>query len=190
VSLDRLTRGDIVAAVAALALLLFMSMDWYSDKTGEDARRNERLAQPGSRAEGGQLTRDIKEGSEITAEEHEKNAWQADAGIDRLILVVLLAAAALALAAAALRVSGREVGGALSPSLLAAVTAAVGALLVAYRIVQAPGPDEIAVVKAGAPFGLVAAIVLSLGAARAAAEEGEPLEADAALTANVQSTPL
>jgi hypothetical protein len=179
VTLARLTRGDVVAAVAALALLLLMSADWYSDKTGEDARRNESLAQPRG-AEAGEVTRNIREGSRITAEEHESNAWQAGGALDGLILVILLAAVGLALAAAAFRVAGRRPPGPLGLSALAAAAAAVGAVLIAYRIVQEPGLDESTVVKAGAPLSLAAAVILALGAARAARDEQAAEEAGAA----------
>ena len=37
-SFTRLSRGELLAMVAALALLLVMATDWYSTKRGEQAR--------------------------------------------------------------------------------------------------------------------------------------------------------
>jgi hypothetical protein len=170
VTLARLRRGDVVAGLAALALLFFMAMDWYSDTYGQEARRVERLAQPVG-PESGQVTRRLKQDAVTTAEEREHNAYQEGGAIDGIILLLLLAAVALALTAATLRVVGRRVGGALSPSVLAAGAASIGAVLLAYRIVQQPGVDEITVVKAGAPLSLMAAVVLAGGATSAARSE-------------------
>lgn len=166
VALRRLTRGDAIAAVAALALLLAMAMDWYGTKLGDEARRIEETA----RSEGavaGEVGRRLREDARVVAEREERNAWQAGGAVDRVLLGSLLAAAALALGAGALRAAGRRPGRLPSPSGLAAAAGSVGAVLIAYRMLEQPGLDAEATVKAGALLGLLAVAALALGAADA-----------------------
>ena len=159
----RLTRGDWLAAVAALALLLVMALDWYSTEAGVEARRDEKLIQPRG-ATAGEVSRALDESARIAAEEAEQNAWQADPWPDRVILIVLLAAAALAIAAAWLRAAGVRFKPPWTPSALAAGTGLAAAVLLAARILQKPGVDPGAVVKIGAPLGLVCVGTIVLGA--------------------------
>lgn len=168
----RLTRGDWVAFGAALALLLFLAVDWYGTAQGDEARRLEALSEP-SGALAGEVEREVREDARFAAERAEKNAFQADAVIDRLLLLVLLAAAATAVAAAYLRAAGRRMEPPRSASALASILGALGALLVAYRMVQEPGLDAATTVKAGALLGLVASAVLALGARAAQRAEAD-----------------
>jgi hypothetical protein len=179
VSFARLRASQWVAFLAALALLFVTAMDWYSTTTGEEARRLEKLAEPEGAA-GGQVEREVEEDARVTAEGAEKNAWQADGAIDRLILVGLLATAALAVVAAfaAARAPGRgepEGGGeaegrrvperGIAPAGLAGIAASATALLVTYRILQEPGFDASTTVQAGAPVALVVLGVIALASA-------------------------
>jgi hypothetical protein len=111
VSFGRLRAWHWAVFLAALALLFVTAMDWYSTTTGEEARRIEELAEPEGAA-GGQVEREVQEDARVTAEGAEKNAWQADGAIDRLILVGLLLTAALGVVAAfaAARPPGGERG--------------------------------------------------------------------------------
>jgi hypothetical protein len=163
VTFARLTRGDWLAAVAALALLLVMALDWYSTEAGDEARRDEKLIQPRG-ATAGEVSRALDESARIDAEEAEQNAWQADPWPDRVILIVLLAAVALAIAAAWLRAAGVRFKPPWTPSALAAGTGLAAAVLLAARILQKPGVDPGAVVKIGAPLGLVCVGTIVLGA--------------------------
>ena len=186
----RLTYGDVLAVAAALALLLVMAMDWYSTKTGEEARRVEGLSQPQG-ALGGEVERTVKQRASEAAEGQEQNAWQADAAIDRVILLALLGAAGLAIAAAAFRAAGRRFEPPLTPSALAAVAALIAAALVGYRIVQQPGLDVASTIKSGAPLALVALGLLALGAARAlkAEETGDAWRAPAPAAGSTEPPP-
>lgn len=159
----RLTRGDWLAAVAALALLLVMAMDWYSTEAGVDARKDEKLIEPRG-ATAGEVSRALDESARIAAEEAEENAWQADPFPDRLILFALLATAALAIAAAFLRAAGMRFEPPWTPSAIAAVVGLFTALLLAARIVQKPSADIGSVIKLGAPLGLLCLGTLVLGA--------------------------
>ena len=167
----RLSRGELLAMVAALALLLVMATDWYTTKRGEEARKNQSIVEP-------QLNRETvpsesqKQGE--FADTQEKTAWQADGLIDRLILIALVASVVLALAAAWSKAAGRRLGPP-SPAALASVVGLVACLLLVYRILQPPGPNAAAVVKVGAPLGLLCAGLLTLGARVASrADREEP----------------
>jgi hypothetical protein len=161
VSFTRLRAAHWVAFLAALALLFVTAMDWYSTTTGDEARRIEELAEPEGAA-GGQVEREVQQRARETAEGAEKNAWQADGAIDRLILIGLLLTAALAVVAgfaAARNPDSTALAG------LAGVSAAITALLVTYRIFQEPGFDASTTVKAGAPVALLVLGVIAIASA-------------------------
>jgi hypothetical protein len=164
VTLERLTRGDLIAWLAALALLFVTAMDWYSTKEGQEARRIEKLSQPQG-AQGAEIERRVQSEARESAEDAEKNAWQAEAFVDRAILVLILGAVLAATAAALLRVAERPPAAALTASGLAAVLATLAAVLVAYRMFQKPGLDAAATIKPGAPIALGLLGLVALGAA-------------------------
>ncbi len=165
-TLERLTRGDWVAWVAALALLFATSIDWYSTKAGQEARRIEGLSQPQG-AQGAEIERRVQREARERAESQEKNAWQEHAFIDRAILVLILGAVLAATAAAVLRAAERRPEVPITASGLAALLATVAAVLVAYRMIQKPGLDAAATIKPGAPIALGLLGLLALGAASA-----------------------
>jgi hypothetical protein len=174
---QRLRLADWVALFAALALLFVMALDWYSTAEGREARRiqHQLTTQPKQDEASEDLSVARDQAKEI-AEGNEKNAWQADGTIDRMILLLLLATAGLAVGAAFFRAGGRRFDPPWTPSALAALAATVSAVLVTYRIVQEPGFDEASTVQAGAPLAVMVLGVLALAAARALRSEdaGEP----------------
>lgn len=179
---QRLNRWDWLAFVAALALLLCMSFDWYSDAQGEQCRHDESLQQhaPKGGLPGDLIGRDLSRSARECAEKHEKNAWQASAVIDRLILLVLLGTIAAAVANAFLMAAGRRYDGRRSPSEIAAWAGLASALLVLYRILQPPGLNAAAVVKVGAPISLgLVGIVAIASRSASVAERPEPEPAGA-----------
>jgi len=159
VTFARLRAADWVAFLAALALLFVTAADWYSTKGGEQARQFERSAP--TQGEGAELADDAA----ATAEGEERTAWQADAGIDRVILVGLLGTAALAIYAAFARAAGRRYARGLSPTAWTGLAAALTALLVVYRVIQEPGLDEITTIQFGAPLALSVLGVIALACA-------------------------
>jgi hypothetical protein len=167
VNFRRLTPGHALALIAALLLLLAMAPDWWTDKVGELRRDNQEKVLPSLDRE---VQPSLSDQAGDAAEQREKNAWQASAAIDRVILILLLATAGLAIAAAFRRAAGRPPG---TPSLsgLATVTGLAAALMIAYRILQPPGLNEAAVVKWGAPAGLVCVALVALGSRIATLEE-------------------
>lgn len=169
-------RGHAIAAFAALALLFVMALDWYSSATGDEARRIESLTDEPSGAEGGEIDRRLNEDARFVAEREEMNAWQADATIDRVILGLMLAAAAFAILTAFTRWMGAKPTKGLGPAGLTAILATAAAVLVAYRIVQEPGLDAATHVKLGAPLALLPLAAIAIGmssALRADEAEGE-----------------
>lgn len=156
----RLGRGDALAAIAALALLLVMAMDWYTTKEGQQLRDDSKLVVPQLN---NQTTPSLKDQAESAAQAFEKNAWQADGLIDRVILATMLAAIVLALAAAVLRAADRPPRAA-SASALASLAGILAFVLIAYRIFQPPGLNDAAVVKAGAPLALLCTALITIGA--------------------------
>jgi drug/metabolite transporter (DMT)-like permease len=153
VTFARLRPADWVVFVAALALLFTTAPDWYSNQAGETAREVEQQARPDEDQPSGQVQSEVEEDAGAFAESKERNAWQEDGLLDRIILICLLATAALGVAAAFWRAGGRESDG-VGPFGIAGLAACVTALLVLYRILQEPGFDEITVVKIGAPLAL------------------------------------
>ena len=169
-----------MALAAALVLLLVMAMDWYGSATGDEARRIESLTENPSGAEGGEIDRRLNEDAAFVAEREERNAWQADAVIDRVLLGLLLATILLTLATALARLAGARATKGIGPPGLASILALAAAALVSYRIIQEPGLDQATTVKPGAPLALLALAAIALGMASAlradeeATEEGEP----------------
>ena len=146
---ERLRPADWVVFVAALALLFTTAPDWYSTTRGEEARQIQKQAGSSDAQESAEVERTAA----ALAEAQERNAWQEDGLIDRIILIGLLATAALGVGAAFWRASGRSSDG-LGLFGLTGVAACVTALLVLYRIIQEPGVDELTTVKIGAPLAL------------------------------------
>ena len=164
--LERLSRGHVVAAVAALVLLLVMAMDWYGSHEADLARQVGNTALT-TGADAGEAGRAVKQDANAIIARDEKNAWQEPATIDRLLLVCLLLTIALALAAAWHRAAGKRSEPPLTLSAATAVSAAFCAILVAYRIINQPGSNSHTTVKIGAPIALIALMVVGLGAASA-----------------------
>jgi hypothetical protein len=172
VSFGRLSAGHVVAALAALALMFVMALDWYTTVQGQEFRDIERQA--GEVEAEREEIQEIERDAGAAAEGEERNAWQEDGLIDRVILLVLLATVAAALGSAALRAAGRSSGAQLGVSAVVAGLALIGEALVAYRIVQEPGLDAATEVLAGPPLALGCLAVVSLGAfAAMRAEERE-----------------
>ena len=168
--LERLTRGHVLAAVAALALLLTMAMDWYGSREGDAAQQVLDNSNPRG-AQAGEVGRELQADAKAIVAREEKNAWQADALVDRILLGLLLLSVFLPLAAAAVRSEGRRFEPPWTLSSLSAIAATVAALLIAYRIIQEPGLDAETNIKLGVPLALVALAGVAFGSADAFQKE-------------------
>jgi hypothetical protein len=166
-SFGRLRASDWVAFLAALALLLVTAADWYSTEGGRQAREFEQGAP--AQGEGAELADDAA----AAAEGEERNAWQADGVIDRVILVALLGTAALTILAAFARAAGRRSGEGLGLTAWSGIASAATALLVLYRVIQEPGFDEVNTVQYGAPLALGVLGVIALACAMSVRAEEE-----------------
>jgi hypothetical protein len=172
---ERLRLADWVVFVAALALLFTTAPDWYSTKAGDEARRIQQEAKPEEGQPTGQSQAEVEREAGQLAEGQERNAWEEDGTIDRVILICLLVTAALGVLAGFWRASGRTARR-LGPYALAGLMACVTALLVLYRILQEPGFDEVTTVKIGAPVALGVLGVYAIAAATSLRDEGAPEE--------------
>lgn len=165
----RLRAADWVAFVAALALLFATAADWYSTEGGRQAREFEQGAP--AQGQGAELADDAA----AAAEGAERNAWQADGAIDRVILAALLCTAALAILASFARAAGRRSKEGIGLTAWAGTAAALTALLVLYRVIQEPGLDQVNTVQYGAPLalGLLGVIAFACGMSVRVEEEDE-----------------
>jgi hypothetical protein len=189
VRLERLTRGHVLAAVAALALLLVMAMDWYGSHEADRARQVESTANT-TGAQSGESGRAIKADADSIIARDEKNAWQTNELVDRVLLVLLLLTVFLPLLAAGLRAEGRRFEPPWTPSAKAATSAAVTALLVAYRILNKPGADASTTVKIGPLLALAMLAAVGVGAASAFQKEAEWAEMRRAATQPSEDKPV
>jgi hypothetical protein len=140
-----LSRGAQIAGASAVVLLIDMFLSWYGVDLGGAA---------GATAEG--------LGIDTTA-----TAWQAFDFIDVLLLLTVLVTAGWIFASQ----TGNELAGQLRLGAMGG--GALCALLVLYRIVNQPGPNDIIKVKYGVFIGLLACIGIAYGAA-AAGDETAP----------------
>ncbi len=102
----RLSRGHAVAMVAAFALLFAMALTGTARSAATPPARSR-----SSRSRAAWTPRgceNIREDARFAAESQERNAWQADGAIDRIILAGLLATIVLAIGAAYWRAAGRR----------------------------------------------------------------------------------
>jgi hypothetical protein len=160
VTFYRLRIPDMVAFVAALALMVVMATTWYTTAAGAEYRRDAGLAISGAATHG--QGPDLKHAYNQAASALEKNPWQEHALIDRLILIALLVAAAAALVSGFARAAGKRFDSKLTPAAVASYAAAAAVLMLGYRILQPPGWNPGAVVRVGAPLGLLFVAVIAL----------------------------
>ncbi len=155
----RLTPGHTLAFVAALALLLFAGLDWYTTAQGAEARRIERLQAPVGDEVQTPQSQTVAEAARRSAETYERNAWQADEPLEWLVLAGLLIASWSAIIAAFVRATGRQEPGWLMRS--AGWGAVLTLLLIGLEVASASAGDRFAL---GLVLGVGALLLIVMGA--------------------------
>jgi hypothetical protein len=102
-------------------------------------------------------------GTDITV-----SAWKAFSTTDLLLMLTIL----VALGMVALTALGQTVSLPVALSVIATVLAGFATLVVLFRILNQPGPNELVTVQIGAYLGLLATAGIAYGAFRSMADEG------------------
>jgi hypothetical protein len=143
---SRLRQGEKIAAIAGLALLVFMFLPWY-----------------GLDGQFGQIGEQLGVDTSI-------DAWGAFGGTDLLLFLIAAVAIALAVLTATQNAPALPV----SASVITTGAGGLGALLVLYRIVNQPGPNDVIGVKFGVFLGLLACLGIAYGGFKALQDENTP----------------
>ena len=141
--LSRLRPGELIAAAGGVALLVVMFLDWY--------------AAGGTTSVGGQR---ISVSVGITA-------WEAFGFTDILLAIAALTAIGLAIVTATRRSPALPV----AASVITATTGILATLLVLYRILNQPGPNEFIEVKLPAFLGFLCVLAIAAGGWRSMRDE-------------------
>jgi hypothetical protein len=130
----RLTRGQAIAALGGVVLFVSLFLDWYSLDAGELGP--------------------VLGGIDLSA-----SGWEAFSWVDLLCAVTAIAAVGAAVVTATSRTVASPVG----TSVVVAGLGAVSAVVILYRIVNQPGPNDLIVVEVGAYLGFIAAVAVAVG---------------------------
>jgi hypothetical protein len=130
----RLTRGQTIAALGGVVLFVSLFLDWYSLDAG--------------------ALGSVLGGIDLSA-----SGWEAFSWVDLLCALTAIVAVGAALLTATSRTVAIPVG----TSVVVAALGAVSAVVILYRIVNQPGPNDLIVVEVGAYLGLIAAAAVGVG---------------------------
>jgi len=145
--LGKLRTGELIAGIAGVLLLIVMFFAWYG------------------------VGGSIGEFAEAAGVDTDVNAWQAFDFVDLLLFITAI----VAIAAAALAASGRSVALPVAASVVVTILGILVTLLVLYRIVNQPGPNDVVDVKFGAYLGFLICLGIAAGGFMAMADEGTSL---------------
>jgi hypothetical protein len=144
---SKLRTGELVTGIAGVLLLIDMFLPWYGIGGA--------IGQFASAA-----------GVDVDA-----NAWDAFGFIDLVIFVTSL----VAIGSVVLAASGRSVALPVAASVVVTVLAIVTALLILYRIINPPGPNDVVDVQIGAWLGLLLTVGVAGGGFLSMSDEGTSL---------------
>ena len=167
---NRLSRGEQIAGAAAVLLFIDMFLNWYS------ANISGALSEAANRA-----------GVETSV-----NAWESFSTTDLLLALTILAAVTMV----GLRVMGRSADLPVSLPLVVAALGALTTLIVLWRIINQPGPNDFINVEYGAYIGFVLVAALTYGAIEAGGgvdtmrAEAESLQDRATASTSTGADPL
>ena len=143
---NRLSTGQKIAGAAGLLLFIDLWMSWYGVDVGSGAV--------------GKLV--AASGVDTTA-----SGWQAFGMTDILLAITALIAIAMAVMAA----NGTRLELPVRLSTLTAGLGAVMTVIVLYRIINQPGPNDVITVQWGAYLGLVLVALVAYGGVRSMGDE-------------------
>jgi hypothetical protein len=141
VDVNRLGRGEQIAGIAAVLLLIDMFLNWYSAN----------------------LSGALSAAADKFGVDTSVNAWQSFSTTDLLIFLTVLAA----LVMVGMRVMARSASLPVSLPLVVVALGALTTLIVLWRIINQPGPNDFINVEYGAYIGLLLLIALTYGAIQA-----------------------
>lgn len=149
----KLRLGELIAGVSAILLFIVMFFHWYGIKTG--------LSSQGSAIFKSITGQSV--GSTVGV-----SAWQIYSYTDLLLLLLIILAIGMVV------LSATERSAAVPISMNAIVTAFGGlmTLIVLYRLINPPGPNEFVTVKFWGYFGLLLTAGIALGSFLAMRDEG------------------
>ena len=151
--LSRLRPGELIAGAGGIVLLLLMFVDWYA---------------AGGRTEFQGQDLEISLGF---------TAWQAFSVTDIILALTALAGIGLAVITAARRSPALPV----AAGVITMTLGALATLLVLYRILNQPGPNDFVEVKLGAFLGFLSVFAIAVGGFRSMRDEegeGAPMPTD------------
>ena len=146
--LSRLRTGEKLAAAAAVLLFIDLFLSWYGVKIGGGLDAFAQAA-----------------GADTSA-----SAWTVFSLLDLVLLVVILVALAWAVLTATQRAPALPV----AFSVIVTALGALATLLVLYRILNQPGPNEFVELQLGAFLGFVCTLALAAGAWQSMRDESWP----------------
>jgi hypothetical protein len=152
--MGRLRDGEWIAGAGGVALLAALFLHWY----GVSLEPLDQALPPGTIG-----VLDIFQGAEATA-------WQAFDVLDVVLALLALVPLGLVFTQATRRSPSIPV----AFSVLTTLAGGLAALLILYRIVNQPGPNDLVTVEAGAWLGLLAALVIAGGGWRSMRVEPIP----------------
>jgi hypothetical protein len=141
VDVNRLGRGEQIAGIAAVLLLIDMFLNWYSAN----------------------LSGALSAAADKFGVDTSVNAWQSFSTTDLLIFLTVVAA----LVMVGMRVMARSASLPVSLPLVVVALGALTTLIVLWRIINQPGPNDFINVEYGAYIGLLLLIGLTYGAIQA-----------------------
>ena len=144
--LSRLRQGEKIAGIAGILLLVFMFLPWYG--------LGGQLGQFGAAAG---IDTDV-------------SAWGAYDLLDLLLFLI----AAVAIAQAVLTASQNSPALPISANVITTAAGGLGTLLILYRILNQPGPNDVIDVKFGVFLGLLACAAIAFGGFKAMQDETTP----------------
>jgi hypothetical protein len=148
--INRLRLGERIAGVCAVLLFIDEFLNWYSVSASNVAKQL-----------GVQLPNGV--GGSVTA-----TAWKAFDWVDLLMLLTVI----VVLGWVALAAMQRTVAMPVTASTIATALCAITTVVVLYRIINQPGPNDLVDVEYGAYLGLVLLLAMTYGGYAAMRDEG------------------